>query len=281
MLKCMRVLESVRRNLKKTFAIVERNILFELRFKAKFLQGYISPIANFIIFFIIFGTIFNVNKDYRFGYWNSWNYVLFLLIGYNIQQTKTIILRYDQLFMREKFWKTLQGLLVAPFNKLDLLIGIVFSDLILASIPIITMFIIAFFIYPITLLSLFLFLVVFFSVAIFFGSIGIFIGIFSISNESIAKFLMFSMNIILAFACINYPLEIFPEIIQIVILLNPLFYFFDLLRLIWYAGIDLSTALTYISPFHIIIVIIFTIIGPIISIFLFNKIYKKLGITGY
>jgi len=277
----MRLLGTVKRNLRQTFAIAERNIWFELRFKASFIQSYITPIANFVIFFIIFGTIFNVNENSNFGYWDSSNFVLFLLIGYSIQQIRSIISRYDQLFMREKFWKTLQGLLVAPFHRLNLLIGIVFSDLILSSVPIVLVLTISYFLFPIALFQFFLFIFVFFSISIIFGSIGIFIGVFSISNESIAKFLIFSINILLAFSCITYPLEIFPNIIQILMIINPLYYYFDLLRLTWLSGVNPTIAINYINPLHIFIVIFFTIIGPIIAIYSFNKIYKKMGITGY
>lgn len=277
----MKIIKTLKRNLRKTFAIAERNIWFEIRFKSKFIQGYISPITNFVIFFIIFGTIFSVNANYNFGYWNSNNYALFLLIGYIIQQIKSIVNKYDILFMREKFWKTLQGLLVAPFHRFNLLIGIVLSELILASIPIIVVFIIAYIFFPISIIQIIIFLLVLFSISIIFGSIGIFIGVFSISNESIAKFLSFSMRIIFAFSCVSYPLKIFPEIIQIFIVINPLFYLFDLLRLIWFSGINFGYAISYLSPIHIIILLSLVLVGPVIAIKLFNEVYKKLGITGY
>jgi hypothetical protein len=46
-------------------------------------------------------------------------------------------------------------------------------------------------------------------------------------------------------------------------------------------GIDYNIAISFLSPLHIIVVVTFTILLPILSVVLFNVFYKKFGITGY
>ena len=82
-------------------------------------------------------------------------------------------------------------------------------------------------------------------------------------------------------SCFSYPLQIFPGFLQNFILLNPLYYIIDIIRLTWLMGIEANLALTFITPAHIIIFAAFTIFLPIISVYLFNKFYDRFGISGY
>ncbi|MFX0072076.1 MAG: ABC transporter permease, partial [Candidatus Hermodarchaeota archaeon] len=149
------------------------------------------------------------------------------------------------------------------------------------AIPLTIFFVIAYILFPIPFLYLFLFFLVFFSIYIIFGSIGLIIGVLGMSYEEIVPYANFILRIIFLFACITYPKEIFPELIQSIMLLNPFYYIFDLLRITWYLGLDYETASSLITPFHIISIIFLTIITPIISLFTFEYFYKKYGIQGY
>jgi hypothetical protein len=64
-------------------------------------------------------------------------------------------------------------------------------------------------------------------------------------------------------------------------MINPLYYLFDLARLVWLFGLDPALAYNFLTPTHIIIVIIGLICLPIIAVYLFKKLYKKYGISGY
>ena len=81
-------------------------------------------------------------------------------------------------------------------------------------------------------------------------------------------------------SCLFYPIDIFPENIRFIILLNPLYYYFDLIRLTWWVGIDESVS-SYITMNHILVVSIFTIITPLIASVYFDRIISKYGIRGY
>ena len=228
----------------------------------------------------LFGAIFNVS-NINYGYWNAGNYTLFLLIAYSIQYSKSITTVYEKLFKREKYWKTISGVLSAPVNIYILLLGTLIAEVILNSLPLIFLLVLAYFLYPINLFSLFLFIFLIFSIFIIFGAIGLIVGVFRLSYEEFNPYISLFLRFVFLLSCLNYPILIFPEFIQVFVLLNPLYYIFDLLRIIWLSGFNPTLALSYLSTIHIIITILVTIISPIISVILFNKIYDKYGITGY
>jgi len=273
--------KSVRRNITQTSALIERNIFFEMRFKLVLFTSFLNPFIQILMPLIIFGAIFSISENYTFGYWAGENYLLFLLIAFCVQFLRRIVENFRQLFFREKFWKTLQALMVAPINRYVLLFGILISEMILISIPFIIFLIIALIIFPISILNLLIVLVLFFCLSIFFGSLGLIVGVLVVTKEGLYRIFKLGLSFLYWLSCVSYPLQIFPEIIQNIILLNPLYYFIDLIRLIWMMGIDYNLAISFLSPLHIFIVAIFTILLPILSVALFNVFYKKFGITGY
>lgn len=273
--------KSIRRNITQTTALIERNIFFEMRFKLVLFTSFLNPFIRILMPLIIFGAIFSISEDFSFGYWAGENYVLFLLIAFCTQFLRRIVENFRQLFFREKFWKTLQALMVAPINRYVLLFGILISEMILLSIPFIFFLIFALILFPISILNLLIVLVLFFCLAIFFGSLGLIVAVLVVTKEGIYRIFKIGLTFLFWLSCISYPLQIFPEIIQSVILLNPLYYFIDLIRIIWLMGIDYNLAISFLSPLHIFIVVIFTILLPILSVVLFNAFYKKFGITGY
>jgi len=274
-------LTSLKRSLKQTMALVERNIFFETRFKLAFFTNFLGPIIQILMPLIIFGAIFNISVNYQFGYWNSENYMLFMLIAFCIQFLRQIIENFRVLFLREKFWKSLQALLVAPINRYVLLFGFLISEMILISIIFSAFFIIAAIVFPINFFNLLLVFLLFLCSAIIFGSIGLILGILVITREGTLRIFTLGLKILFWLSCFSYPLQIFPAFLQFFILLNPLYYIIDIIRLTWLMGIDANLALTFFTPAHIIILVLFTIFLPIISVYLFNKFYDRYGISGY
>ena len=272
---------ALKRYIRQIYAITEKEILLLLRVKVNFFTSLINPVVQLLVLIFIFGLIFNIREGYNIGYWNSSNFILFLLIAFCIQFSKSIIGKYDNLFATEKYWKTLSANMIAPVHRFTLLTGILISDFIIHSIPLVILFIIAYILFPIPIFFLLLTLLVFFSIYLIFASIGLIIGVFRISNEKYVYYAKFLLQFVFLLSCTNYPKEIFPEFIQSIIILNPFYYIFELLRLTWYLGIDYEVAISYISFTHIIIILVLTIFSPFFSVYLFNRIYHKYGITGY
>ncbi|GAG84268.1 unnamed protein product [marine sediment metagenome] len=81
------------------------------------------------------------------------------------------------------------------------------------------------------------------------------------------------------FSCITYPYELFPVVLQNMINLNPLYYLFDLIRYAWLED-DILLTLS-IHFINLVIMILIAVILPILGVIIFNKAYKKYGISGY
>jgi len=270
-----------RKIVRQTIAIIEKNILLELRVKSQFILRILNPLIQMFLMVIIFGTLFNIKKGYHLGYWNANNYILFIFLGFSVQFLKSIINSYRILFALEKYWKTLSAIIVAPTHRFVLLLGTIISELILDSLPLGIILILTLFLYPISLIYIFLVILMFFVIICIFGALGLLLGILIISREGLVPYSDLVFRFLFLFSCINYPLLIFPQILQVAIYFNPLYYVFDLLRLVWYMGINFTVAVSSITPIHIIVNIILAISLPILSIVLFEKIYKKYGIKGY
>ena len=273
--------KSLRTNINQIGALVERNIYLELRFKLALFTRYSAPFIQILMPLIIFNVVFMIREDYHFGYWTSLNFILFLFIAFCVQFLRKIIFNFQQLFNREKYWKTLQALMVAPVNRYVLLFGFLIAELILISIPFFVFFIIAYILFPINIFYLILVLFGFLALAIIFGCIGLIMGILIITKEGIYSVFNLGLTFLFWLSCISYPLQIFPEVIQFIILCNPIYYLIDTIRIFWLMGFDYNLAITFLTPIHIIIVIGGTIILPIFSVYLFNTFYDKFGISGY
>ncbi len=277
----MKKWKSIKRYIRQISAIIEKDLALNLRVKINFFTKLLNPMIQLLVLVFIFGIIFNIKEGFSMGYWNAANYILFLLIAYSLQFSKSILGKYDSLFTSEKYWKTLSAIMVAPINRFTLLTGVLISEFILTSIPFFILITIAYILFPIPLLFLFLTLLIFLSIYIIFAGMGLIVGVFQISNEKLIHISQLALRFIFLFSCTNYPKEIFPEIIQDIVVLNPFYYLFDLLRLTWYLGINYDDAISYITPTHIIMLLVLTIISPVISIYFFDRVYKKYGITGY
>ncbi|MFX1258135.1 MAG: hypothetical protein ACFFAN_09765 [Promethearchaeota archaeon] len=271
---------NLKKNLLQIRAILDKEIKLETRFKGKFLLGYFSLLIRFIMPYIILRKLLEVSLDRSLGIWTADNYLLFLLVGFEFVFMKRLIRVYSVRFQHEKYWKTLPAVLISPINKFNLLIGIFLSQLIFISIPmglIITIMIILF---PIDIISIIVAILILILSCFFLACIGMAVGALSISLESLWIFFDFFFGFILIFSCYNYPKEVFPIYLQPLIIFNPFFYFWDIIRYIWLFGLEF----TLFNPdftVHFIVISSCAILGPTIGIPAFNYIYKKYGIVGY
>ena len=274
-------IQTLKKNGIKIWEISRINIKIKLRFKASLILGFISPlIATFLPLFLM-GYIFsnNINQIGSIGVFNADNYISLILLGVCGSLLNGLFLIYQSSFVREKNWRTLPALIISPSNRLSLLLGILLSYLIINSIPFFVVFVINLIVSPIipSIGSLSLILLVFLLYSLTLSGLGLILGVFSISKQNWQTLFLVGYQIVILFNCVTYPKEIFPESIHFIIDLNPFYHFFETNRLLW----------VYDNPFyseigvHFLIVVILAILSPIIGIILFNKIYNKFGIEGF
>jgi ABC-type polysaccharide/polyol phosphate export permease len=270
-------LRNLKDNASQIIALTEKNVKLQLRYKLGLIASFITTIISILMPLIIMGNLFETRTE--IGPWTQTNFIVYQFIAYNIILLKDIITIFPNQFRNEKYWKTLTALIIGPFNRVNLLLGVFLSRLITISIPFTVFFVLGIIFQPISIFSVFIILGIFFLIALIFSGIGLTLGIFAISNENIWKILQLLLFFVFWFSCVTYPFEIFPDFIQKIISLNPLYYLFDILRICWIQNNIFITIGLY--PFHFIILILSSIILPYVGVILFNRIYKKYGITGY
>jgi len=273
--------EVIIKNIAQIYSLIIKDLKLKFRFKSEFIVENFIPFLSLFFPFIIFNTLFSLESQFFEGYYSIDNYILFLLLGYCVECSIFLLWYYQELFYDEKIWKTLNGLMIAPIKKVNVLFGFLISGLITRSFSIILTIIICYFLYPIPFYTLIIVIVILLAIAVTFASMGFIIGLFEIVNENISASLSVGISFIAIVSCLFYPIEIFPKSVHPFIKLNPLYYYFDLLRLSWWAGIEFREAMSYITIIHVLVVVIFTIIMPIIASLFFLKIYTKYGVSGY
>ena len=261
-------------------ALVIKEFKLKTRFKVKFIVSIITPVLAFIIPFLIFRKIFQAVGDASFGIWTPHNYIIFLLTGIFVSLILQLVPAFGSMFLSEKYWKTLQGFFMAPVKTSQFLISKLIAELIILAVPLMIVFVSCFLIAGFSLISIFFIFLLFFSSCILISSIGLAIGSFRISKEGNFTLYMTILQFFFIFSCYKYPMEFFPEYLDFLIIFNPFYYFWDLIRYI----ILYDVSYVLFNPdfiVHFIVVISFTILAPILSIYFFNYVFKKYGITGY
>lgn len=274
------MLQEIKKNISQTKALVIKDLKLRSRYIAKFLLLIIIPFTNFIIPLLVFNKIFEEIGDESFGIWTPDNYIIFILTGVFIIIILDLISLYGNSFLREKYWKTLSGIFMSPVNTYNVLLSKLIAELIVFLIPLSLVFIICFIIANASLMTM-LFTVIFYLAAcLFIASVGLAIGSFRLSTEGQFKVFFFFIKFFLIFSCYKYPVQFFPEELQIFVYFNPFYYFWETIRIILVFGFE-NVIFNSRYTIHFTIVIILTIFGPILSVLLFKHVYKKYGITGY
>lgn len=274
-------LSNLKTNLIQIYSLTVKDLKLSTRYKLEFLVECITPLLGLFFPYIIFNTLFKIKDNIFGGYYSKENFLLFLLLGNCVTVLIFLFWYYQDLFNDEKTWKTLNAIMIAPINKVNILFSYLIAGIISKGIPIIFIFILCFILYPISLPFLLLSIIILFCISLTFASMGFILGVFEIVNEDVSASLSIGISFIALVSCLYYPIDIFPKEIHFIIKLNPLYYYFDLFRLIWWAGINYEEALSFITIYHFIVIATFTVISPVFASYLFLKVYSKYGISGY
>ena len=260
--------------------LVIKDIKLKSRYKTKLLFVLVVPFTTFLVPLLIFRTLFKAIGNESFGIWTPENYIVFILTGIFIVTLVNLLSVYGKSLLREKYWKTLPGIFLSPVNVHNLLISKLISELLIFIIPLSVIFILCFIIVKASLLTILFVLIIYVLAALFMASIGLAIGSFRMSIEGGYRVFFLIVNVFLIFSCYKYPREFFPENLQFFIIWNPFYYYWDLIRSILILGFENIIFDTNYS-LHFIIIISLSTITPILSVMLFNYVYKKYGLVGY
>ena len=273
----MKITLKIKDNGNQILAIAEKNLKLSLRFKAPLVLRFFLPIFTILMPLIIMGQLFSFREE--FGPWNETNYFVFQFVASQLYIIFNMRNAFAGSLRTEKFWFTLQALIIAPFNRVNLLLGYFLTYLLLSSPGLIIFFVACYIIYPISLLTVIAMLFIYLLSAFAFSGIGLILAIFAISKENIVPFLGFGLQLFFLFSTLNLPFEFFPSYIQNIIDLNPLYYIVNFTRLVWIEDNFFYSVSSHFISFMILI--ISSISLPIIGLKVFNYIFDRYGIVGY
>jgi len=271
----MNLIKAIMNNVSQIFAVAEKNFFLVSRYKIRMILSFITPILGIILPIIVLGRILDFTNN--FGPWDDGNFLVYQFTAYQLMLLYQIIGRFQTSINQEKGINTITLLIIAPFRRLNLLLGIFLSHLMLISIPFTIFFIWCFILYPVSIITVFFIFIVYFLITLFFSGIGLFFGIIIISKPHLIALFSIPLTVFLMFSCLSMPFEFFPEEFQNIANLNPFYYIFSIVRYIWLEDNIIISVTSH--PFTFLVVLFFGILTPLIGVKFFNYIFDKYGIT--
>lgn len=259
------------------WAFIVKDIKQTFRFKMIALNYIFAPLLTMISFLMVYSGIFLNSNVKDLGYVNQSNYILYLLTGFLAYSCMQVTWGKTTLSM-EKYMLTLEGMLVAPRNRLYIMIGkasvafvevmisaLVFSVLIALLHPTINW---------INLLggsaSLIFIFICFLCLDFIVSAIGL-------SEEGLASFLVnYGPKIFLVLGAVYFPIEVFPLKLRFLVELNPLYVSVNLFR-----SAFMNSHLPYGFIPSLIYLTLLAFLMPFVTSWFFDYVFKKRGIKGY
>ncbi len=261
-------------NLKQILKLTKINLKISIKSRFNLVITYIIfPLVTFFFCFItILPLMYIFNFTINFGPWTAYNSYLIMFIGIIVILLQVVIVKIQVLFNNEKYMDTISSLVESPLHRVNLLLGIVFSHLILIFIPFTIFFSLVYIYYPISFITIIVFSILLLAIFVIFIALGLIVGISSFSSSSklvkIIPTICIFMIIFLSWK--SYADFYFtPDSIQALIILNPFYYVFDFLSLVWIEDGIFDTIRRH--GFSLFILVILLIIAIIVIIFIGRK----------
>jgi len=260
--------------IRQSLAIAKKEVILDLRFKWNFFFSYmLMPVKWFLLFILIYFGFYTFGAG-NLGWVSIDNYLTFLLFGTLFHFIVITSLRvYAQKFKQEKFWQTIQGILIAPLGNFSLVIGIALSGLLYLFFILLFTFIAAYIINQVSI-GIFLFtLVVVLISYLSLQGIGLIYASFTLTNENFMFLFVYLELLITTLSCFYYPIDVIPRALRPIIYLNPVYHANLIVKKLWITG-------TY-NIWSFIFLIIFAILSLILGMIIFKRMLRKLGVRGY
>jgi ABC-2 type transport system permease protein len=220
------------------------------RFTRVGIQTLISPWINALLYILIFGFVVGSRIELISGV----RYIDFVLPG--IVMLNLIASSFSQTSSSmyfQRFARHIEEVLVAPLSYMEMVVGFVFAGVLRGLIVGVGVYIIALFFSVATIAHFGLFLIYSVAVAIIFSLLGLLVGLWSDSFEQLTILNTFLITPLTFLGGVFNSAEMLPEKAQLLIRLNPFFYFVDGLR---YSMIGVSEADSMIGAVVISVLIL-------------------------
>lgn len=262
-----------------SIAIAEKDLKLDMRFKIPFFfETVVMPIAVLAPFILVYFGYFQAGNVYFAGLEKE-NFVVFLLLG----MLSSIALHqgfnnFLDKFLREKYWQTIEGIAITPINRISLVIGGTINGVISVLPSAVIIFFIGQFFLPTSIAHSIQILLLLILLLLTSMSLGLVAALTAVFNENYSPVFRYFIIAITFFSCFYYPISLFDShpflaLLKPLIEINPFYHGVTIMRSIWFFGVIPWASFLY--------VLIFSIILPFISVFVFNRAWKIFTIQGY
>ncbi len=262
----------MRGTLQQIAGVVAKEWKLAIRFKSAIIPKIVRPFMWVITPFLIYSVSFKAGFG-DLGQLTEDNALAFLAIG--IVMYDVAWKMFEAFDMREeKFWKTLEGTLMAPISRFTYFLGksiFIMSFFLVSDLP---MLIVTFYVAGVSLDVVLLLILAIFSTWLIWMGIGIFMAGVSLFSEGIfTLFLLYGLWVVQMVSGVFFPVEVLPDILIYLGKALPLYHAIYLARAPIIGQSIQMTSVIYLG--------VFSIVTPILGVILFNEMYKRKGIVGY
>jgi ABC-type polysaccharide/polyol phosphate export permease len=258
----------------RVLAIAKRQIILNLRFKWSYLLGtFIFPLKSLVGFFIVYSGFFYSGAT-NIGGITKETYVVFLLLGMIFM---TIFNKglgvISGAFTQEKFWQTIQGVLTSPAKKIEIVLGYGIGGLVNMLPLSVLSLAICYAIMPISIINFICIIILLALMYLTILGIGFIRAALQLSNENISAFLTPFFLGWMFISCFYYPITSLPKFTHPLVKLNPIYHANWVIKSLWMHGSFELKSFFYLA--------LLSLISLSVGIYIFNKVWKKMGIQGY
>jgi len=261
-------------DVRRVFAVAKKDILLRLRYRGAYLvSAFFEPMRTGILFLLVYAGFFS-SGAVSIGQVTGENYVVFLLLGMLL----AVIFRFgfDMIagaFFTEKIYQTIQGLLISPARKVEIILGMGLRGLIDILPMMVISLSIAYVLLPISPASFLYVMALMGLMYVLVLGVGFINAAYVLGNESISKVFDLVAWTWILLSCFYYPIESTPRLIRPFIELNPVYQANHAIKAAWMNGVLDFGSLTY--------VLAAAVLSLNFGVFIFNRVWKTRGIDGY
>lgn len=260
------------------WAIAKKDLKIAFRFPKNFLASQlIQPLKLFIIFGLVYQSFYVATGKSTIGQWRRMDYLPILLLGSIFYTSATYAFyRFRWAFYNEKYWKTIQALLIAPVSKLDFLIGSSIALVLELSVPV-SCYVLLFCKYhPVSFPMLLFVLGILYLMILGILGISLMQGAFAISNENYLFVFDYFYAGLVFISCFFYSISAIPTQFQWLIQLNPVYHAVEIARTIVFHHLSqakITFSMIYLSTFAVLM--------PVLGALFFRRMVRELGVRGF
>ena len=221
-------------------------------------QTILPPIVTTILYFFIFGNLIGE----RIGMMTGYTYIQYIIPG--LVMMSIITSSYSNVvssFFGSKFQKNIEELLISPTYNIVIIIGFISGGILRSLIVYFSILCIALFFCNFYFYNIFIIIFIYILTTLLFSLFGLINGLFAKKFDDVSIIPTFILTPLIYLGGIFYSIDLLPNELKYLVLLNPIFYIVNIFR---YGILGISEINIYFS---------FCVMGLFIIFFFFLAFY--------